>query len=143
MDFMESMHVFKVGESFTLQKKITEKDTALNYGSGKLENLFATPSLVGMMIEASSRLLDEQLEEGFITIGRKVMVEHNKPSVLGETVSVKVVVNDVEGANISIEMIAYDEVGEIGRGHHERVVVNKKALLNKANKREEKLHPYE
>ncbi len=59
---------FKVGESFTIQKHVTEADTALNYGSGQLENLFATPSLVAMMIEASARLLDQQLPEGFITV---------------------------------------------------------------------------
>ena len=59
-----------IGESLTLQKVVTESDTALNYGSGKLEQLFSTPSLVAMMIEASSKLLDVHLPEGYITIGQ-------------------------------------------------------------------------
>ena len=140
---MDKIHDFKVGETFTIQKKVTEDDTALNYGSGMLENLFATPSLVALMIEASSKLMDGQLPEGYITVGRKAMVEHNKPTVLGETVSVKVTIGEIIGSIVMIEMVAYDEVGEIGKGHHERVIVNKQSLLDRANKREEKLHPYE
>ena len=34
------MDEIKVGMSMTLQKKVTIDDTSLNYGSGKIENLF-------------------------------------------------------------------------------------------------------
>ena len=129
----------EVGKSITVQRTVKKEDTALNYGSGKLEKLFATPSLVALMIEASVKLLDDKLPEGFITIGKKVEIVHEKPTQLDETVSVKVEVKNYDGNKIDIDMIAYDEIGIVGRGSHQRIVVNKKSLLEKAEKRAEKL----
>ena len=129
----------EIGSNTTIQRVVKEEDTALNYGSGKLENLFATPSLVALMIEGSVKLIDDKLTEGFITIGKMVKVVHEKPTVLGETISVKIEVKEFNGNDITLEMIAYDEIGVIGRGEHQRIVVNKRALLEKANKRSEKL----
>lgn len=134
---------FKVGESFTVQKHVTETDTALNYGSGQLENLFATPSLIAMMIEASARLLDQQLPEGFITVGKSVHADHEKPTTLGETVTVKVTIDEATENMVKLSMEAFDEVGQIGSGQHVRYVVNKKSLLGKANKREEALENHD
>lgn len=129
----------KVGSSITIQRVVKEEDTALNYGSGKLEKLFATPSLVALMIQASVKLIDDKLPEGFITVGKVAKVVHEKATILGETVSVRVEVKEFDGNNIMLEMIAYDEIGTIGRGTHQRIVVNKKSLLKKATERAVKL----
>lgn len=129
----------KVGKNITIQRTVQKEDTALNYGSGKLEKLFATPSLVALMIEASVKLLDERLPEGFITVGKNANIVHENPTMLGETISVEVEIKEYDGNKISLEMIAYDEIGTIGRGNHERIIVNKKSLLEKAEKRAEKL----
>lgn len=128
-----------IGSSIVIQKKIREEDTALNYGSGKLENLLATPSLVALMIEAAVKLLDDKLPEGMITVGKMVEIVHEKPTGLGATVSVKVEVKDFDGEKIILDMIACDEVGMIGRGTHERWIVNKDGLLRRASKRAEQL----
>lgn len=133
---MLSMPNIKIGESITIQKKVTESDTAINYGSGKLDNLFATPSLVALMIEASSQLLDGSLEEGFITVGKTVKVIHEKPTILGQTISLKVTIEAYESNMIKIDMEAFDEIGKIGSGYHERMVVNKSKLLERASLRE-------
>lgn len=133
---MLNMPKIKMGESITIQKKVTESDTAINYGSGQLDNLFATPSLVALMIEASTKLLDERLEEGFITVGKSVQVDHEKPTILGQTISLKVTIESYESNKIKINMQAFDEIGKIGSGHHERMVVNKNKLLENASLRE-------
>lgn len=129
----------KVGSNITIQRVVREEDTALNYGSGKLEKLFATPSLVALMIEASVKLIDNKLPEGLITVGKTAKVEHEKATILGETISVKVEVKEFDGNNIMLDMIAYDEIGTIGRGTHQRIIVNKKSLLKKATERAAKL----
>ncbi|WP_432665794.1 thioesterase [Wukongibacter baidiensis] len=129
----------EVGSNITVQRTVQKEDTALNYGSGKLEKLFATPSLVALMIEASAKLLDDKLPEGFITVGKKAEVVHEKTTVLGETISVNVEIEKFDGNRINLKMTAYDEIGIIGRGSHERIIVNKKSLLEKAQKRAEKL----
>lgn len=133
---MLSMPNIKIGESITIQKKVTESDTAINYGSGKLDNLFATPSLVALMIEASTTLLDDRLEEGFITVGKTVQVEHEKPTILGQTISLKVTIREYKDNRIKIDMEAFDEIGKVGSGYHERIIVNKNNLLKRASLRE-------
>lgn len=130
---------YKVGDKITIQKLVREEDTALNYGSGQLENLLATPSLVALMIEASVKLLDSSLPEGYITVGKESSISHQKPTVLGETVSLTVEVVNFDKKEVEVRMEAYDEVGLIGTGTHKRVIVNKDSLLNRANVREEKL----
>jgi len=129
----------EVGSSITIQRTVHKEDTGLKYGSGKLDTLFATPSLVALMIEASVELIDKTLPEGFITICKRAEVTHEDTTILGETVSVSVEVIAFNGNQINYKMIAYDEVGMIGSGLHERIIVNKKALLEKAHKRAEKL----
>jgi len=133
------MAKLKVGDSLTLQTKVTEKSAALNYGSGHLKNLFATPSLVALMIEAASKLVDKTLEEGMISVGKVASVTHDKPTVIGETITVKVEVEKIASGKIDIQMEAFDEIGKIASGFNERHIVNQKGLLNRARKREEKL----
>ncbi len=127
------------GVSVIIQKEIKEEDTALNYGSGRLENLLATPSLVALMIEGAVKLIDDKLPEDIITVGKMVLIEHEKPTGLGATVSVKVEVKEFDGIKLVFEMTAYDEIGMIGRGSHERWIVNKNSLLERAMERAEKL----
>ncbi|SKC77888.1 thioesterase family protein [Maledivibacter halophilus] len=129
----------KIGSNITIQRVVREQDTALNYGSGKLDKLFATPRLVALMIEASVKLVDSKLPEGFISVGKMTKVVHEQPTILGQTVSLKLEVKKFDGNNIIFEMIAYDEIGIIGKGTHERIIVNKKSLLRKANERAAKL----
>ncbi|MFZ5967902.1 MAG: thioesterase family protein [Bacillota bacterium] len=129
----------QVGASVTIQKLVREEDTALNYGSGKLDTLLATPSLVALMIEAAVKIIDEKLPEGMISVGKMSKVVHEKPTGLGATVSVKVEVKAFDGVNVLMDMVAYDEVGLIGRGIHERAIVNKNALIQRANERALKL----
>jgi fluoroacetyl-CoA thioesterase len=55
--------------------------------------------------------------------------------MLGETVSVTVKVVEKEGDRILLEMTAYDEAGVIGRGFHERHIVNRMSLFKAVKKR--------
>lgn len=129
----------RIGEKNTTQKLVESHDTASNYGTGDLETLFATPSLIAMMLDASVHLIDKKLPEGFISIGKMAMATHEKTTILGETVTVEVKVVKFDGTKITFDMTAYDEVGTIGHGKHERIIVNKKKLLERAVKRAQKL----
>jgi len=136
---MTEFKKFKVGASKTIQKVVKESDTALSYGSGKLEKLFATPSLVALMLEACYELVDEDLPEGFITVSKSAKVDHIAPTTLGETVTVKVTILEASKVYIKFKMEAFDEVGIIGYGEHVRAVVQKDGLLERASVRERAL----
>lgn len=126
---------YQVGDTITIQKRITDEDAALTYGSGELDSMLATPSLVALMIEASSRLLDIRLQKEYTSAGLQVSVTHLNPSPIGNTVSMKVTIREIIGNHIQLDMEAYDEMGIIGTGSHERVIVNKDGIKAKAASR--------
>ncbi len=133
----------KVGDSITIQKRVTSEDTALKYGTGKLHNLLATPSLVGLMIEASVKLIDTKLIEGFISVGKKVVVTHEKPTTIGETVSVNVEITEIQNNRYRLVMKAYDESGLIGSGEHTRTIVNERWMLLKLEKQKKNIESHD
>lgn len=136
---MTDIKKFKIGATKTIQKVVKESDTALSYGSGQLEKFFATPSLVALMLEACYELADEDLPEGFITVSKSAKVDHIAPTVLGETVTVKVSILEASKVFVKFKMEAFDEIGLIGYGEHVRAVVQKDGLLQKATERESSL----
>ena len=118
-----------------VQRKITEVDTAKNYGGGALGNLLATPAYVDLMIAAAVAAVDDKLPEGFITVGRSMSFTHEASTTLGMTVSVKATLATVDGNKLFFDILAFDEIGEIGRGTHERIIVNAEQLILKTSKR--------
>ncbi|MHB1393306.1 MAG: thioesterase family protein [Clostridia bacterium] len=125
----------EIGMSKSVQKVITREDTALNFGSGALNNLLATPTLAALMIEAAVKLIDPLLPEGYITIGKMIEIEHEHPTKEGMTVTVTAKLVEVNDSRLSLEIIAYDELGRIGSGYHERRIVKQEILLNKVEER--------
>jgi len=125
----------KVGISTSVQKVITREDTALNFGSGALDNLLATPTLAALMIEASVKLIDPLLPESYITIGKTLEIEHENPTKEGITVTVTARLLELVGNRVSLEITAADEIGRIGVGYHERYIVAKDILMNKVDER--------
>ena len=132
-----------IGEKNTVQKLVEPNDTAANFGTGDLETLFATPILVAMMLDAAVHLVDKKLPEGYISVGTMSMVTHEKATVLGETVTVEVKISQFDGNKISFEMTAFDEIGTIGSGQHERIIVNRKKLIERAKKRASELENHD
>jgi len=127
----------KKGEKFVVQKKVLEEDASLNYGSGKLDTVLATPSLVALVIEGAVEAIDPKLPEGIITAGVKIELEHTNATVMGATVTIEGEIVDFDGKKAVINFIAYDEVGEVGKGVHERLIVSKDGMMVKAHERSE------
>lgn len=125
----------KIGVSRSVQKVITRDDTALNFGSGALNDLLATPTLAALMIEASVKLIDPLLPDGYITIGKTIEIEHENPTKEGMSVTVTSKLLEVDSNRLSFEIIAYDELGRIGSGYHERHIVKHDILMEKLNER--------
>lgn len=132
---LDIKNLVEVGKKFTIQKKVEEEDAALNYGSGMLNTVFATPSLVALMIEGAVNAIDKGLPEGFLSVGTKINVEHKEATVMGATVTIEGTISEFDGKKVICNFVAFDEIGEIGTGWHERLIVNQEAMLEKAHKR--------
>jgi fluoroacetyl-CoA thioesterase len=128
-------HKIKEGMSITFEKEILERDTIGDFGSKALDYLLSTPSLVAILISASSKLLNSLVPEDSVTVGGSVELRHEQPTLLGEKVWMVVTVSQVNGNRISLDFVAKDKAGVIARGKHERFVVNGENVLNAAYKR--------
>lgn len=116
------------GQAFT---DVERADTAKEVGSGDLL-VYATPCMVALMEGAACEAIAEALKETETTVGISLNIEHTSATPVGLEVRAEAAVIGVEGKVITFEVAAYDEIGEIGRGIHKRVVVNSQKFLDKA-----------
>lgn len=124
------------GISEIVQKTVERKHTGYSYGGGgAMEDLLATPAYVNLMIHAAIQTVDHRLPKGYITVGRTMEFTHEAPTGTGMSVSIQATVTEVRGNRVILEIIASDELGEIGSGRHERVVVNRDEWAQKVQER--------
>lgn len=124
-----------IGCSAIVQKEIERQDTAVLYGTKDLPEFLATPAYVALMIQAATDAIAEKLLDGETTVGRAMSFIHEQPTMVGMTVSMKATVEKVEDRTLYFKMEAYDEIGPIGHGTHERQLVNRDSLKRKAKER--------
>ena len=124
------------GISEIVQKTVERKHTGYSYGGGgAMEDLLATPAYVNLMIHAAIQTVDHRLPKGYITVGRTMEFTHEAPTGTGMSVSIQATVTEVRGNRVILEIIASDELGEIGSGRHERVVDNRDDWAKKVQER--------
>ena len=129
----------KIGDTFTVQKTVTEDMTAAALGSGGLP-VFGTPSLIAMVENAAFTYLQQELPEGKSTVGTKVDMAHVSPSPVGMevTVTVEVTAISANGKMIDFAVKAWDEKGPIGAATHTRAIITNDRFLSKCNSKLEK-----
>lgn len=111
---------------------VTEKNTASAMGSGSLE-VFATPAMVALMEECSWKLVQPYLEEGQGTVGTGLEIQHLSATPLGMEVTCQSTLTEVDGRKLTFEVEAYDAAGLIGKGTHQRFIVDNARFQAKAN----------
>lgn len=123
----------QIGEHNELSREVTEELTAAAVGSGGLR-VFGTPYLVAMMENAALETMARSLPEGSGSVGTRVEVEHTAPTPLGGTVTVRTEITGISpnGKLVDFAMTAWDAAGPIGRGTHQRAVIQSQRFLDKA-----------
>jgi fluoroacetyl-CoA thioesterase len=91
---------------------------------GEEGRVYATPWMVGDMEYTCRDLIIEHADAGEDSVGVEVVVKHLAPTLPGMTVEITVRVAAVEGRKVVFEVVAKDELDEIGRGTHTRFVVD-------------------
>ena len=121
-----------LGMTNTAEEIVTEKNIALALKSGSLK-VFATPAMIRLIEEAAAELLEKNLPPESTSVGISINMNHTAPTPLGMKVRAEAKVVSVEGRKIIFEIATFDERGEIGRGTHERFIVDAKKFQNKAD----------
>lgn len=105
-------------------------DTAARYGSGLVE-VFATPAMVALMEKTCLNSVLAYLPEGMGTVGVKVNIVHSKATPVGMKVTCRSTLIEVDRRRLVFDLVASDEAGEIGKGRHERFVIDTKKFMEK------------
>jgi len=124
-----------VGLSAGLVHTVTVEDTARVVGSGDLDVL-ATPRLLALAEAATVAALDEaSVPAGQTSVGTRVVLEHLRPSPVGETVTVAATLQHVDGRLLRFEVVVTDDADRVvGRAEVTRVVVDRSDFLDRARR---------
>ncbi len=111
------------GLSATIERTVTEDDTADAVGSGSLPVL-GTPRLLAWCEAATCAAIAPALADGETSVGTRVSIEHLAPSAVGAGVSVSATVVHVDGRLLRFSVAARDNGRLVGSGEVTRVVVD-------------------
>ena len=123
-----------VGQNAIARRVVQQSDASDNYDND-FKSLLATPRLIHWAIDASIKAIDPYLPDDYASIGLSVNFVHTAPTSLGMTVTVHASVIALTDHDVTLEVKAWDEQGEIGHGLHKRAIVLKKAVLDRAEER--------
>src|SRR5580692_5072392 len=106
-----------------VRRILVEKEKTISF-MGEEGRVYATPWMIGDIEYTSRDLILAHADAGEDSVGVEVAVRHLAPTLPGMTVEITARVTAVEGRKVAFEVVAKDELDEIGRGTHTRFVVD-------------------
>ena len=113
---------------------VTEQNTASAVGSG-LVPVFGTPFMIALMENAAVNALEPYVEAGQGSVGTHLDVSHDAATPIGLKVWAEAELTAGEGKALTISVTAYDEAGPIGKGTHNRFLIDVDRFLAKTEKK--------
>ena len=111
---------------------VDSKVSAMAAASGEMD-VFGTPYVVALMEQTADESVRPYLEEGCATVGTVVNIKHiaATPMVMEAYATSELL--EVDGRRLVFKVEAYDEVGLIAEGMHERFIIFKEKFMAKTN----------
>ncbi len=109
---------------------VGDEHVAKHVGSGDVEVL-STPSMIAFMERVAMECVQVFLPEGYTTVGTAVEVRHLNPAPKGAEVEVAAKLVEVEGRRLKFEVEARWGSVLVGKGVHERFIVERARFLEK------------
>ena len=117
--------------------KVTGENTALKFGSGKVD-VFGTPAMIALMEEASINTIDKKLPEGFATVGIELSIRHIAATPKGMNITASAELTEIDGKRLVLKVEAFDEVEKIGEGIHQRYIIELDKFKARAREKSKK-----
>ena len=122
------------GRNAVVRKIVQKSDCSGNYNL-QLNEVMSTIACIDMAIKASVEAVDKHLPEGYITVGRQICFTHDAPSSIDMTVNVRATLVEISDRTLVFDIKAWDEMGDVGHGYYERVVVKHPDVIKKDRER--------
>jgi fluoroacetyl-CoA thioesterase len=120
-----------IGATGIYTQRVMPSDLANQFKDTALPPVYATPMMIRAMENAALNAIREFLERGESAVGTAVDIKHLAATPVGHQVTATATVTKVDGRRIWFDVSARDEIEEIGRGTHERMVIDLKRLGNR------------
>jgi fluoroacetyl-CoA thioesterase len=104
--------------------RVAPAHLANQFKDAMLPQVFATPMMITAMENAALNAIRSYLEPSETAVGTAVDVHHLAATPVGHEVTAEAQVTGVDGRRIMFRVSARDEKEEIGRGTHERMIVD-------------------
>lgn len=118
------MRPIPVGATGTSTLVVAPAHLASQFKDAILPPVFATPMMLLIMENAALNAVRSYLDAGESAVGTAVDIRHTAATPVGQRVTAEAEVTCVEGRRITFAVVAHDEIEEIGRGTHERMVID-------------------
>ncbi len=132
------MRDIPIGAKGTFSLRVQPHHLASQFKDNVLPEVLATPIMVLMMENAALNAIRQFMDSGETAVGSAISVQHLAATPVGQDVRAEAEVTKVDGRRIEFKVTAYDETDEIGRGTHQRTVINlasfNERLLKKAKR---------
>lgn len=113
------------------KKEIVEKSKLASVvGSGNID-VYATPMMIALMEGCASAGLSQFLDDNETSVGISIGTSHVKASKLGSEIVAKSKITEVDGKKVSFEIEAYDNDILIGKGVHDRFIVDIEKFMSR------------
>ena len=125
-------HKIHQGLSRIFTREVASSDIGSAMSTDILDFLISTPTIIHMIIESSCELLDCLVPEDYVTVGKYIEFSHEKPTLIGENISLILTVEKIEGEKVFLDISVHDSTGLVGKGKYLRLIVNRDELIESA-----------
>jgi predicted thioesterase len=117
------------------RKHVVSADDAITFLGGDVKPSLSTPRMIMWMEYAARDAVLPHLGPGQDTVGVRVDVTHLAATPMGEEVAYRATVSKVDGRRITFEVEARDGRETVGKGLHERHIIDVKRFAEGLKKR--------
>ena len=128
----------KTGTTHTKSLKVLDKH-AVDFAIPELPPVLSTPSLILLLERTCLELIRPFLQEGELTVGVQVDIEHLAPCPVGATVTATARVVQTDGPVVTFQVEASDDRDQLAKGLHKRRVVAAGRLGDRVRRKIESL----
>jgi fluoroacetyl-CoA thioesterase len=125
------MRPIPVGTKGTFTLRVASAHLASQFKDSTLPHVLATPVMILIMENAALNAIRSFIEPGESVVGTAINVQHLAATPVGHDVRAEAEVTKVDGRRIEFTVTARDETEEIGRGTHQRMVIDLQRLNNR------------
>src|SRR5580765_6484872 len=97
-------------------EETVEHKHTLSHHDSRLPAIYSTPNMIGLMEWAAANAMLPYLDEGEISVGTAINIEHRAPTTIGARVKADAVLESSDGRFLVFRVIAHNGKAEIGRG---------------------------